>query len=267
MLTSMHTVTMAEYIPSSILHLQDTSDSAQAALDNRQNDQLPTAALRKLLAWLSPSFPVGGYSYSHGLEWAVEDGTVNDADRLQAWLAEILRYGAGWSDAVLFYHSHRAATGGDPAGVAETNALAVALQPSKERRLETTAQGRAFLSTVTATWPNDRLGDLAELFADDAEVAYPIAVALAAASHDIPPAPAVNAYLGAFVANLVSAAVRAIPLGQTDGQRVIASLSPLVETLTNDAASASLDHLGGSAWRADIASMKHETQYTRLFRS
>jgi len=267
MLTTMGTITMAEYALLSISHLQGTSDSARAEPDDLQSDQLPAAALRKLLAWLSPSFPVGGFSYSHGLEWAVEDGTVNDANRLQAWLAEILRYGAGWSDAVLFCHSHRAATGGNPAGVAETNALAVALQPSKERRLETTAQGRAFLSTVTATWPNDRLANLAELFADGADVAYPVAVALAAASHDIPPAPAVNAYLGAFVANLVSAAVRAVPLGQTDGQRVIASLSPLIETLTNETASASLDHLGGSAWRADIASMKHETQYTRLFRS
>jgi urease accessory protein len=168
---------------------------------------------------------------------------------------------------VLFYHAHGAATGGDAAGLVEANALAIALQPSKERRLETTAQGRAFLSTVAATWPNDRLAELAELFADDAEVAYPIAIALAAASHDVPPAPAVNAYLGAFVANLVSAAVRGIPLGQTDGQRVIASLSPLIEALTDETASASLDHLGGSVWRADIASMKHETQYTRLFRS
>jgi len=266
MLTTMGTITMTEYALSSKLHLQGTLDSAQA-LDDRQSDQLPAAALRKLLAWLSPSFPVGGFSYSHGLEWAVEDGTVNDADRLQAWLAEILRYGAGWSDAVLFYHAHGAATGGDAAGLVEANALAIALQPSKERRLETTAQGRAFLSTVAATWPNDRLAELAELFADDAEVAYPIAIALAAASHDVPPAPAVNAYLGAFVANLVSAAVRGIPLGQTDGQRVIASLSPLIEALTDETASASLDHLGGSVWRADIASMKHETQYTRLFRS
>lgn len=266
MLTTTGTITMAEYAFLPRSHVQSTSDSAQAP-DDRQSVRLPTAALRKLLAWLSPSFPVGGFSYSHGLEWAVEDGTVDDADRLQAWLTEILRFGAGWSDAVVFHHVHRAAADGNAAGVAEANALAIALQPTKERRLETTAQGRAFLSTVAATWPNDRLGDLAELFADDAEVAYPVAVALAAASHDIPPAPAINAYLGAFVANLVSAAVRAIPLGQTDGQRVVASLSPLIETLADEAVSASLDHLGGSTWRADIASMKHETQYTRLFRS
>jgi urease accessory protein len=223
--------------------------------------------MRKLQAWLSPSFPVGGFSYSHGLEWAVEDGTIGDADGLQAWLTDILRYGAGWSDAAILFHGHRAATAVDAAVVVDINALAVALQPSKERRLESTAQGRAFLTTVAATWPNDQLAGFAGLFTDETEVAYPVAVALAAAAHDIPPSPTANAYLGAFVANLVSAALRAVPLGQTDGQRVVAALSPLVESLADDAASAPLDRLGGSAWRADIASMKHETQYTRLFRS
>jgi urease accessory protein len=243
------------------------SDSADRAVSDPENDRLPVAAMRKLLAWLSPSFPVGGFSYSHGLEWAIEDGTVSDAGRLQAWLADILRHGAGWSDAVILFHAHRAATAGNTAAAVEINTLAVALQPSKERRLETTAQGRAFLSTVVATWANDRLARLAEIFPDNAEIAYPVAVALAAAAHDVPPGLAVTAYLGAFVANLVSAAVRSVPLGQTEGQRVVAALSPLAETLADNAASAPLDRLGGSAWRADIASMKHETQYTRLFRS
>lgn len=251
--------------PAAASDLRGALDSDRA--DDEAGPPLSPETLHKLLAWLSPAFPVGGFSYSHGLEWAIEDGTVKDADSLHAWLAEIVEHGAGWSDAVLFAHAYRAAADEDGDGMAEINALAVALQPSKERHLETTAQGRAFLSTVAATWPNDRLARIAERFADDTEIAYPAAVAFACAAHAIPPGPALNACLSAFAANLVSAAVRAIPLGQTDGQRVIAALSPVVETAARDAGSRSLDEIGGSAWRADIASMKHETQYTRLFRS
>ena len=234
---------------------------------NAEEPALAAAALRKLLAWLSPSFPVGGFSYSHGLEWTIDDGTVKTPADLEAWLADILRHGAGRSDAVLFAHAHRAASTDDRAGLAAVNDLAVALQPSKERHLEATAQGRAFLSTVAATWPNERLAAAASIFPASEPVAYPVAVALACGTHDIPLGPALNAYLGAFLANLVSAAIRAVPLGQTDGQKVIAALSPLVEATARSASEATLDDLGGAAWRADIASMKHETQYTRLFRS
>ena len=225
------------------------------------------AALKKLLAWLSPAFPVGSFSYSHGLEWAIEDGTLKDAAGLEAWLADILRYGTGWSDAVLISHAYRAALAVDHADIVEINALAIAFQPSKERHLETTAQGRAFLSTLAATWPNNRLAALAQIFALEAQIAYPVAVALGCAAHRIPLLPALNAYLGAFAASLVSAALRAVPLGQTDGQIVTAAISPLIEAIASEASRAALAMLGGSTWRADIASMKHETQYTRLFRS
>jgi urease accessory protein len=223
-------------------------------------------ALKKLLAWLSPAFPVGGFSYSHGLEWAIEDGTVRTAAGLEAWVAAILRHGAGRSDGILLAHAHRAATAGDAALLDEINALAIAFQPTKERHLEATAQGRAFLTTVTATWPNDRLALVADHF-KDVPVAYVVAIGIAAGCHDVPLAATLNAFLGAFAANLVSAAIRAVPLGQTEGQRAIANLSPIVEEIASSAASTSLDELGGAAWRADIASMKHETQYTRLFRS
>jgi urease accessory protein len=223
-------------------------------------------ALKKLLAWLSPAFPVGGFSYSHGLEWAIEDGTVRIAADLEGWVAAILRHGAGRSDGILLAHAHCAATAGNAALLDEVNALAIAFQPTKERHLEATAQGRAFLTTVAATWPNDRLSFVADHF-KDAPVAYAVAVGIAAGCHDVPLAATLNAFLGGFTANLVSAAIRAVPLGQTEGQRVIANLSPIVEEIASSAASASLDDLGGAAWRADIASMKHETQYTRLFRS
>ena len=144
--------------------------------------------------------------------------------------------------------------------------LATAFQPSKERHLEATAQGRAFLSAVAAAWPNDRVATLTEVFAAR-PIPYPVAVAACAAAHDVPLAPALTAMLTAFVANIVSAGVRAIPIGQTDGQRLIAALGPVVAEVAEAAMTASLDELGGATLRADIASMKHETQYTRLFRS
>jgi len=224
-----------------------------------------TAVLAKLMTWLSPSFPVGAYGYSHGLEWAIEAGTVTDAASLQAWLADIVRHGAGRTDAILLAHAWRAASTGDDATLAELAELAAAFQPSKERHLETTAQGTAFLTAVIAAWPNHRLTALAATV--PREVAYPVAVAITAAAHGIPLAATLSATLNAFVANLVSAGVRAVPIGQTDGQRTIAALAPLVAEVAAAAATATLDDLGGAALLADIASMNHETQYTRLFRS
>lgn len=240
-----------------------SSEPADAA--NSGSDQL-NAALFKLLAWLSPSFPVGAFSYSHGLEWAVEDGTITDAATLAAWLGDVLRHGAGGVDAVLFAHTWRTAASSNDTTLDDVAELAAAFQPSKERHLEATAQGRAFLSTVAATWPNARLETLAARLAER-PVAYPVAVAVAAAAHEVPLADALAAYLQAFAANLVSAAVRAVPLGQTDGQRVIAALAPVVAEVAEAALATPLDAIGGAVFRGDIASMKHETQYTRLFRS
>ena len=233
----------------------------------RPEAELTPPALQRLLAWLSPSFPVGAYTYSHGLEWAIEDGTVADAGDLLAWLGEVLVHGGGRNDAVLFAHAWRAAADDDQGRLRDVADLAAALQPSKERHLETTAQGSAFLRAVLAAWPNERLETLAEGLGVDAELAYPVAVAMAAAAHDIPLAPSLVAYLGGFVANIVSAGVRAIPIGQTDGQKTVAALGPVTEAVAMFAVTAGLDELGGIALRADIASMKHETQYTRLFRS
>jgi urease accessory protein len=233
-----------------------------AARDVETTTELSPAALQKLMAWLSPSFPVGAYTYSHGLEWAIEDGTVVDAPSLETWLTAILRHGAGRSDAILFCHAWRS-EGDALIAVAE---LATAFQPSKERHLETTAQGRAFLSAINAAWPNERVAKLFAAF-EGRPMPYPVAVAACTAAHDVPLAPAMTATLTAFVANVVSAGVRAIPIGQTDGLRLLATLGSVVADVAAAAMTASLDDLGGAALRADIASMKHETQYTRLFRS
>ncbi len=228
---------------------------------------LTPAALRKLLAWLSPAFPVGSYSYSHGLEWAVEDGSVSDGATLAAWLKDILVNGAGRNDAILFLEAWRAAEADDGDRLRAVAEIGAAFQPSRERHLESTAQGRAFLAAVQAAWPNDRLSALAALLPPDEPLPYPAAVALCAAAHDIAAEPALAALINGFAANVVSAGVRAIPIGQSDGLRVVAELGAVIDAVIAAASAASLDDLGGAALRADIASMKHETQYTRLFRS
>jgi urease accessory protein len=228
--------------------------------------ELSPAAIQKMLAWLSPSFPVGSYAYSHGLEWAITDGDITGSTSLIAWIADLLRYGAGRNDAIVVAHGWRATVAEDVAGLVELAELAAAFQPSRERHLESCAQGRAFLSAVSATWPEPRLLAFAAALRESA-IPYSVALAVAAAGHEIPLSMLLPAALSAFVANLASAGVRAIPIGQTDGQRVIAALSPLVLVIASQAMEATLDDLGGAALRADLASMKHETQYTRLFRS
>tara|TARA_R110000782_G_scaffold19811_2_gene53871 strand:- start:1211 stop:1942 length:732 start_codon:yes stop_codon:yes gene_type:complete len=224
---------------------------------------MDSGSLYRLLAWLSPGYPVGAFAYSHGLEWAVETGAVADRAGLERWLRDLLAHGGAWSDAVLFARSHDAGRAGDGAALAEINDLAVALSPSSERRLETTAQGNAFLLATRASWPWD--DDDAEIIPGDC--AYPVAVAWAAAGHGLPLEAALHAYVHAVAANLISAGVRLIPLGQTDGQRVLAALEGDVAQTVEAAEVADLAALGGCAFLSDVAAMRHETQYTRLFRS
>jgi len=222
-------------------------------------------ALYRLMAWLSPSYPVGAFSYSGGIEWAVEAGDITDAETLKRWLLVVLADGGGFCDAVFFVHAHRAVEAGDAAALRAVAELAAAFAPSKERHLETTAQGRAFIAATRAAWPCAALDALAAAW--DGPVAYPVAVGVAAAGHGIALGSALNAYLHAVAANFVSAGVRLIPLGQTDGQRLLAALEPVVAATATRAAATRLEDVGGAAFRADIASMRHETQYTRLFRS
>ncbi len=232
-------------------------------MDIAMTDAPSHAGLYRLMTWLSPGYPVGAFSYSHGLEFAVEEGTVTDTASLQAWLADLLRYGSGRNDAILFRHAFEAAE--RPSELSEIAALAAAFVASSERHLETTAQGRAFVEATDDAWPCDALTCLLETW--DGPLAYPVVVAVAAAGHGLSLDLSLHAYLHGFVGNLVSAGVRLIPLGQRAGQQVIAALElPLAET-AEAALSAPLEDLGGSALLADLAAMKHETQYTRLFRS
>jgi len=223
------------------------------------------AALYRLMTWLSPSFPVGAFSYSSGIEWAVEAGDITDAASLRLWLASMLTDGAGICDGIFLAHTYRAASSGDDALLAGTAELASAFAPSRERHLETTAQGRAFIEIARAAWNNALLDRL--IACCKAAIVYPVAVGLVSVAHAIPLAPTLHAFLHAVTSNWISAGARLIPLGQTDSQRLLADLEPVVADTAKRALAASLDDLGSATFRADLASMRHETQYTRLFRS
>ena len=223
------------------------------------------AALYRLMTWLSPSFPVGAFSYSSGIEWAVEAGDIVDAASLHDWLAAMLAQGPGFCDGVFLAHAHRAASSRDDAGLREIAELAAAFAPSRERHLETSAQGRAFIDIARAAWNCDGLDQMVSCC--DGATVYPIAVGVVSAAHTIPLAPTMQAFLHALTSNWISAGARLIPLGQTDSQRVLASLELTVVSTAKRALQASLNDLGSATFRADLASMRHETQYTRLFRS
>lgn len=229
------------------------------------SDNLDTAALYCLMTWLSPAYPVGAFCYSSGLEWAVEAGDIGNTESLRRWIEIMLGAGAGWSDGVFFSHAYRAVTGDDDAALVEVAELAAAFVPSRERFHETTAMGRAFLEVTQSAWPSAALDKLQQLWCGP--VAYPVAVATACAGHEIPLDPALHAFLTAVSSNWISAGIRLIPLGHTDGQRILKALEPTVAATAKRVLTTRLDELGCAALRADIATARHETQYTRLFRS
>jgi urease accessory protein len=213
------------------------------------------AALLRLLTWLSPAFPTGGFAYSHGLEWSVEAGDVCNETALIGWIDDLLTHGTLWQDAILLRHAHR---GDDLPALA---ALATALSAAPERRLETCAQGAAF-ALAAAAWPAPML-----IAWGDAPLPYPIAVGILAAAQDVGEEDAALAYLHAAAANIISAAIRLIPLGQAAGLRAQAALELTILSTANRTRTATLEDIGTSCWLSDIAAMRHETQYTRLFRT
>lgn len=219
------------------------------------------ASILPLFAWLSPSYPVGCYAYSHTLEWAVEAGDVTDEKTLVAWLIDLLTLGLGRNDAILLSHAYRAVEQKDRSALEALNELALALSPSSELYLETSQQGRSFLDATLAAWPSSRLLPL------DGDVAFPVAIGIAAAAHGIPLPITAEAYLFGLVQTLVSAAIRLAPIGQTAGIRVSAALADTVRDVARQGLNLSLDEIGGSTFRADLGSFHHENQYTRLFRS
>ncbi len=228
-------------------------------------DESEAAALYRLMTFLSPAFPVGAFSYSSGIEWTVETGDIGDAASLRDWLAAMLAEGSGFCDGVFLAHAHRAASLRDERALRDVAELAAAFVPSRERQLETSAQGRAFIDIARAAWNCDGLDAI--IAQCGGAIVYPVAVGVVGAAHAIPLAPAMHAFLHALASNWISAGARLIPLGQTDSQRVLALLEPVVAATAGRALKAALDDLGSATFRADLASMRHETQYTRLFRS
>lgn len=223
------------------------------------------AAMFRLMTWLSPSFPVGSFSYSSGLEWAVEAGDIVDGATLVDWLSAMLSDGSGYCDSIFMAQAHRRTAAGDLAGLAEVAELAAAMVASRERQLETTAQGRAFVAIAVSAWSCDGLPEA--MAAIGAAPAYPVAVGVACAAHGLALPLSLHAFLHALTANWISAAARLVPLGQTASQRALAALEAVIASTGVRAVRAALDDLGSATLRADLAGMRHEGQYTRLFRS
>ena len=219
----------------------------------------------RLQIWLSPAFPAGGFAYSHGLEWAVEAGEVRGLAPAVEWLGALLEHGALRNDCVLAAAAWRAAVEGDAEALGATNALALALAGSAERYLETSQQGTSFLLAVGAAWPTPALGRIGH--AIGAVAAWPVAVGACAGAHAIRLDATLAAFATAGVNALVSVLIRLGAIGQTDGQRVMAALLAPVARTVEWAARSTIDDLGQAAFRSDLAAIRHETQYTRLFRS
>lgn len=218
-----------------------------------------------LFAWLSPSFPTGAFAYSHGLEWAREAGDIVDRATLEGWIGDLLDHGGVRNDLVLLAAAYRALAAGRDDVLKEVAELAIALAPTQERHLETVQQGNAFLKAVEAAWAAPGVARFRATWPHD--VGLPVAVGVAAAAHALTLRATAETFAFAFVSNLVSAAIRLGVVGQTDGQRLIAAFAPSCRALGGWSEDTTLDDLGGCAFRSDLASACHETQYTRLFRS
>ncbi len=206
-----------------------------------------------LSQWLSPAYPVGGFAYSHGLEWAIECGSVTDASDTQEWIADVIQHGSGRNDCVFLASAYSAKTGEDLTAADQT---ARAFCASSERLLETRLLGEAFCGVTADVWAMEI-----------ESLTYPVAVGYAAQRQGLPLPLTAQMFLHASMSNLVACATRLVPLGQTEGQRMIRDLTPICQKVARTALDAGLDDLGSTTFLSDIASMKHETQYSRMFRT
>lgn len=216
----------------------------------------------ELMIWLSPSFPVGGFAYSQGLETAVDRGWVQDRETLHSWILATIRFGALRNEMILMSLIMQAEA---PSRIADLVELSAALQPTAERAAESCDQGRSFVAAYRAGHPDGIVPS--NPFSDFDPLTLPAALSLASRAHGIDCAATLECFAIAYAQNLISAAIRLSVIGQFDGQRVIADLLPGIRDMVHQAAMASEDDLGSAAYGADLASMLHETQTTRLFRS
>ncbi|MEQ6247526.1 urease accessory UreF family protein [Sulfitobacter sp. HNIBRBA3233] len=214
---------------------------------------MTTDATLILSQWLSPGYPLGSFAYSHGLETVIQRGTVATAAELESWLTDTLLHGSGLSDAILLRAAHAS---GAPDAVLAVDAIARAYAPSRERLMESLQQGQAFCTTTASIWPLEM-----------PQLMHPVAVGHAAGLLALPVDLTTVMYLQSFAANLVSCAVRLVPLGQTEGQAVLRSLTRLCSDVAARSAERTLDDLGSFAFASDIAAMHHETLEHRIFRT
>jgi urease accessory protein len=236
-------------------------------MNNQSFPSMPLAFLR-LQSWLSPMFPVGSYSYSHGLEWAVEAGHVHDRKSLVDWLEADLRYGSGWNEAIFFSEAWRCATEDNRAQLLEVAELAAAFRGTAEFALESSQQGTACLITLSQVWSDPLLDWLSETLRErQVQPAMAVVLGVRLARQQLPLWLSLPAFLQSYIANLVTAGVRLIPVGQTDGQLAVAALEQTALLAAEQAEKATIEDLGSAGFMVDLASMAHETQYTRLFRS
>lgn len=228
----------------------------------------PLAALLRQQTWLSPAFPTGAYSYSHGLEWAVEAGQIHDRETLVDWLEADLRYGSGRNEAIFFHQSWQAASEDDRSLLLRVAELATVFRSTSEFALESVQQGMASLATLRRVWRDRLLDWLADVLHKlNLPPALAVVLGIRAATQGVAVDLALPAFLQSLVANLVNAGVRLLPLGQTDGQLALAQLEEAVLSASTEGKEATLNDLGSAAFMVDLSSMAHETQYTRLFRS
>jgi urease accessory protein len=225
-------------------------------------------ALLRVLSWTSPSFPIGSYSYSHGLERAVEAGHTNSRASLVDWLEADLCYGTGRNEAIFFSEAWRCTIDDNPSKLLAIAELAAAFRGTAEFALESSQPAAACLTTLRKVWPDlvlDRFSEM--LYEHEVQPALAVVLGVRSARQGVPLSLALPAFLQAYIANLVTAGVRLIPLGQTDGQLVIAELEHTVLAVSKEAQQITINELGSAAIMVELASMEHESQYTRLFRS
>lgn len=222
-------------------------------------------ALVRLLQLASPALPIGGYSYSQGLEWMIACGAVGDAPTARQWIGDVLEHVLARGEAAVIWRLLGACARGDVAGFVEWNAWFRASRETRELRAETEQMGSSLVQLVADLGLfDDALGATARAAAP---VTLPAAFALAAHAFAIPVDSALTGFLVAWLENQVLVAVKALPLGQVAGQRLLYALGARIPAVAGVAIALHDDDVASFAPGIALASARHETQYSRLFRS
>lgn len=226
---------------------------------------LTDLSLLSLLQLASPALPVGAYSYSEGLETLVDRGTIGDRETLRDWIERELRYGMIRVDGAIALRGYRSLTARDMESLQYWNAWASAARETEELRQQSWQMGNALMRLLRGILPlEDSMAK--EIFLVD-NCNFAIAFGIAAAYWQIPSHSALLGYLHSWASNAIAAGVKLIPLGQTAGQQLLFDLQPILVEATAEILSLADEDLSSCSWGLTLASMQHETQYSRLFRS